>query len=82
MVLETRKAPNSLLLMSYLKQNSFRQKITSYLLTPQSMVKALKDMGSAEQRCLLGFSPPCDSTLITKVWVKRSQLVLVLLCSV
>lgn len=55
----TRKAANSLHLMSYLKQNSFGQKITSYLLTPQSVVKALKDMGSAEQmRCLLGFSPP------------------------
>lgn len=74
MVLVTRKAPNSLQLMSCLKRISFRE-ITSYLLTPQSMVKALKDMGSAEQmRCLLGFSPPWDSTLTTKVWVKRASL--------
>lgn len=80
MVPVTRKAQNSLLLMSYLKKNSFRQKITSHLLAPQSVVKALKDMGSAEQmRCLLRFSPP-SCTLASKVWVKRS-LVLLQLCS-
>lgn len=64
----TRKAPNSLHLMPYLKQSSFRQKITSYLLTPRSMVKALEVMGSAEHMTYLqGFSPPWGNTLNTKV---------------
>lgn len=66
----TRRAtPNSLHLMSYLKQNSFREEDhRSYLLTPQSMAKVLRDMGPAEQiRRLLGFPPPCVSTLTTKI---------------
>lgn len=69
--------------MSYLKQNSFGEEDNmSYLLTPQSVAKALGGTGSVEQmRCLLGFAPPCVSTLATKIWVKRSQLVLPQLCS-
>lgn len=64
----TRRAtPNILHLMSYLKQNSFREEDHgSYLLTPQSMAKVLRDMGPAEQT-FIGISPPCVSTLTTKI---------------